>query len=251
MGRVLIKAEVRNRHLRWPVELPDDIAGQRFVSVERRAKYLLLGMETGGLIVHLGMSGSLRLVSNNLEAGKHDHVDFHLDSGLCLRLTDPRRFGSIHWQRYPLAGHWLLKNLGVEPLTAACNGDYLHRHSRGRRIAVKNFIMDAHVVVGVGNIYANEALFRAGVRPRTAAGRISKQRFEGLSQAIKATLARAIELGGTTLRDFVGSDGRPGYFAAEHFVYARAGHPCRICGSVLKGVRSGQRATVYCPKCQR
>ena len=249
-GRRLVRAVVRNPALRWPVRLPHAIRGQRFGAVERRAKYLLLPLQTGGLVIHLGMSGHLRLVSSTAPAGKHDHVDLVLDDNRAVRLSDPRRFGSLHWQPHPLREHWLLRDLGPEPLSAQFNGPYLAARARGRRVAVKALVMDAKVVVGVGNIYANEALFLAGIRPRIAARRISPARLAGLADAIKATLRRAIESGGTTLRDFAAADGRPGYFAQELAVYGRGGEPCRRCGSRLREVRDHSRSTVYCPACQ-
>lgn len=251
LNRRIVAFDIRDPRLRWPVELPPELRGERIVRLTRRAKYLLLHLDTGALILHLGMSGHLRIVSGNEPPGKHDHVDIILDHGLALRLTDPRRFGSLHWQPHPVEDHWLLRNLGVEPLAAAFTGDYLYAGSRGRRLAVKNFLMDARIVVGIGNIYANEALFKSGVRPRTAAGRLSRPRYRKIAAATRETLSAAIDQGGTTLRDFVGSDGRPGYFANELFVYGRGGKPCRRCGSILKGLRVGQRSTVYCPNCQR
>lgn len=251
LNRRIVAFDIRDPRLRWPVELPPELRGERIVRLTRRAKYLLLHLDTGALILHLGMSGHLRIVSGNEPPGKHDHVDIILDHGLALRLTDPRRFGSLHWQPHPVEDHWLLRNLGVEPLAAAFTGDYLYAGSRGRRLAVKNFLMDARIVVGIGNIYANEALFKSGVRPRTAAGRLSRPRYRKIAAATRETLSAAIDQGGTTLRDFVGSDGRPGYFANELFVYGRGGKPCRRCGSILKSLRVGQRSTVYCPNCQR
>ena len=251
MRRRIVAFDIREPRLRWPVALPPEICGQHIVRLTRRAKYLLLHLDTGALILHLGMSGHLRIVYGNEPAAKHDHVDILFAHGLVLRLTDPRRFGSLHWQPHPVEEHWLLRNLGVEPLSQAFTGDYLFAKSRGRRAAVKNFLMDARVVVGIGNIYANEALFKAGVRPRTAARRLSRNRYREVVAAIRGTLAAAIDQGGTTLRDFVGSDGRPGYFVNELFVYGRAEKPCRRCGTPLKGLRVGQRATVYCPRCQR
>ena len=251
LNRRIVSLDVREPRLRWPVQIPSEVCGERIVRLTRRAKYLLLHVDAGALILHLGMSGHLRVVSGNVPPGKHDHVDILLDHGLALRLTDPRRFGSLHWQPHPVADHWLLRNLGVEPLSDAFTGDYLFARSRRRRAAVKNFLMDAHVVVGIGNIYANEALFKAGVRPRIAAGRLSRARYREIVARIRETLTTAIGQGGTTLRDFVGSDGRPGYFANELLVYGRQGKPCRRCGSLLKGLRVGQRSTVYCPNCQR
>ena len=242
---------MRNPALRWPVDLPTSIHGQRLGPIGRRAKYLLVPLESGTLIVHLGMSGHLSVVSKGSPPGKHDHVDFELDDGRLVRLTDPRRFGSIHWQSGPLDAHWLLEGLGPEPLSQAFDAPYLAGRARRRRIAIKSLLMDARVVVGVGNIYANEALFIAGIRPRVAAGRLSGPRLGVLVDAVKATLASAIQSGGTTLRDFAAADGRPGYFVHELAVYGRGGEPCLRCGTTLKEVRLTGRASVYCPACQR
>jgi formamidopyrimidine-DNA glycosylase len=251
IGRRVSGWQLREPRLRWPVELPRRLRGQRVIETIRRGKYLIVVMERGALIVHLGMSGSLRVVERGLPAGPHDHVDIEFDGELVLRLRDPRRFGSVHYQGGPWSDHWLLANLGVEPLDAAFDGAYLHAAARGRRIAVKLLLMDANIVVGVGNIYANEALFRAGIRPRVAAGRIVRQRFDKLAEAVRTVLADAIEQGGTTLRDFVGSTGRPGYFSQRLKVYGREGEACLDCGTTLKGLKIGQRATVYCPICQQ
>ncbi len=251
-GQRVERVIVRERRLRWPI--PEDLdvrlSGQRIEHVQRRAKYLLLQAESGTLIAHLGMSGSLRLVPSGQPALKHEHVDFELASGMSLRYTDPRRFGALLWSADPLA-HELLRNLGPEPLTDAFDGERLFELSRGRSMAVKPFIMDNAVVVGVGNIYASEALFAAGIDPRRAAGAISRARYQRLAQEIKRILAHAIERGGTTLRDFVGGDGLPGYFQQELFVYGRGGEFCKVCGSTLREVRLGQRASVYCGRCQR
>lgn len=195
LNRRIVAFDIRDPRLRWPVELPPELRGERIVRLTRRAKYLLLHLDTGALILHLGMSGHLRIVSGNEPPGKHDHVDIILDHGLALRLTDPRRFGSLHWQPHPVEDHWLLQNLGVEPLAAAFTGDYLYAGSRGRRLAVKNFLMDARIVVGIGNIYANEALFKSGVRPRTAAGRLSRPRYRKIAAATRETLSAAIDQG--------------------------------------------------------
>ena len=249
-GERITHVVVREPRLRWPVSLPDNLAGQRIVRIARRAKYLLLHLEAGVLILHLGMSGRLRVVSNNAPVGKHDHVDIAF-GGRLLRFTDPRRFGSLHWQPHPGESHWLLKDLGVEPLAAEFDGALLFTRTRRRRVAIKGLLMDARVVVGVGNIYANEALFKAGVRPRRAAGRVSRAECDAIAAAVKDILSAAIKLGGTTLRDYVGTDGAPGYFVAQLLVYGRDGQPCTVCGTVLKGTRLGQRATVYCPRCQR
>ncbi len=242
---------VRNPALRWPVAIPNDVQGQRIGRIGRRAKYLLLPLESGALIVHLGMSGHLSVVTSDTAPAKHDHVDLALDDGRTVRLTDPRRFGSVHWQPHPVEDHWLLAGLGPEPLSVEFNGFYLAGRAKGRRLAIKTLLMDSRVVVGVGNIYANEALFLAGIRPRIAAGRLSLPRFGALVDAVKATLASAIQSGGTTLRDFAATDGRPGYFVHELAVYGRGGEPCARCETTLKDVRLAGRGTVYCPRCQR
>ena len=251
-GQRVSRVIVRDRRLRWPI--PEDLdvrlSGQRFVSVERRAKYLLLNAEVGTLISHLGMSGNLRLVEVGLPAAKHEHMDIELESGLALRYTDPRRFGAMLWSHAPLE-HELLVKLGPEPLTDLFEGERLFQMSRGRAMAVKPFSMDNAVVVGVGNIYATEALFAAGIDPRREAGSISKARYLRLTLEIKRILAAAIERGGTTLRDFIGGDGQPGYFQQELFVYGRAGEPCKVCASTLREVKLGQRASVFCPRCQK
>ncbi|NVK43733.1 MAG: bifunctional DNA-formamidopyrimidine glycosylase/DNA-(apurinic or apyrimidinic site) lyase [Oceanospirillaceae bacterium] len=242
---------VRQPRLRWPVppDLADLLVDRRVQSVARRGKYLLIGFEHGTVLVHLGMSGSLRLVPEALPPARHDHLDLVLDSGLALRLTDPRRFGAVLWQ--PLgAVHELLASLGPEPLSDTFDAACLQRACKGRRSSIKQVIMDSKVVVGVGNIYANEALFAAGIHPKRAAGRISPQRLARLVDEIKGVLARAIEQGGTTLRDFVGGDGKPGYFSQELAVYGRAGDACVRCRETLREIRLGQRSTVFCPKCQ-
>ena len=250
-GQCLRRVVVRNRALRWRVELPESIHGERFGDPRRRAKYLLLPLRSGGLILHLGMSGHLAVVSARTPPGKHDHLDLELADGRAIRFTDPRRFGSVHWQPHPLEEHWLLAGLGPEPLSADFNAAYLARRARKRRVAIKTLLMDAKVVVGVGNIYANEALFKAGIRPRVAAGRVSRMRLAALVATVQETLANAIESGGTTLRDFATTDGRPGYFAQELAVYGRGDQPCVRCSALLKEVRLSGRATVYCPRCQR
>ncbi len=251
-GRRVIGLEVREPRLRWPV--PDDLGekleGQTVTAVERRAKYLLFRTAAGTLLVHLGMSGSLRVVPAGEPPGRHDHVDLLLSGGHCLRYNDPRRFGCVLWLE-PGEQHALLRQLGPEPLSGAFDGGLLHRLSRGRKAPVKQFIMDGKVVVGVGNIYANEALFLAGIRPDRAAGRISRARYDRLAETIKQVLTSSIEQGGTTLRDFVGGDGKPGYFAQQLYVYGRSGAACKRCGTLLRERRLGQRSTVYCVTCQR
>jgi formamidopyrimidine-DNA glycosylase len=243
---------VRESRLRWPVpeQLPQLLAGRRIESVERRAKYLLFRTGAGSLLVHLGMSGSLRVVDSNQAPGRHDHIDIVLQTGACLRYHDPRRFGCFLWLG-PGAQHPLLRHLGPEPLSAEFDGDRLYRLSRGRKAPVKSFIMDAKVVVGVGNIYANEALFLSGIRPDRAAGRISPVRYALLSDTIKQVLTSAIAQGGTTLRDFVGGNGKPGYFAQQLYVYGRGGEKCKRCGGQLRELRQAQRTTVFCMTCQR
>lgn len=251
VGRRVVSVIVRQASLRWPVEaaLPKVAAGQAVLRARRRAKYLLLDLETHTLMVHLGMSGSLRVMPAEAPTLFHDHVDIVLDDGNCLRYNDPRRFGSLHLLSSD--EHPLLSNLGPEPLSAEFDGAWLYHRARGRRIAVKQFIMDGHVVVGVGNIYANEALFMAGIHPARAAGRISLERYRRLAEAIKVLLSAAIEQGGTTLRDFVGGDGKPGYFAQQLRVYGRAQLACRQCAGILREIRQGNRSSVYCPNCQR
>lgn len=252
VGQRVKQVIVRDRRLRWPI--PEDldirVSGQRIEAVERRAKYLLIKAQTGSLISHLGMSGSLRVVESGTPAAKHEHVDIELESGLALRYTDPRRFGALLWSADPLK-HELLSKLGPEPLGDLFDGERLYSVSRGRSMAIKPFIMDNAVVVGVGNIYASEALFAAGIDPRREAGSVSRARYVKLAQEIKRILALAIERGGTTLRDFVGGDGQPGYFQQELFVYGRGGEFCKVCGGTLREVKLGQRASVYCARCQR
>jgi formamidopyrimidine-DNA glycosylase len=251
-GRRVTELIVRDSRLRWPVpaDLAETLRGQMILSVERRAKYLLFNTGVGTLIVHLGMSGSLRVVRDSSPAQKHDHIDIVLEGGNCLRYCDPRRFGCFMWQE-PGQEHPLLAHLGPEPLSSEFHQNYLYQRSRGRKGPVKNFIMDGKVVVGVGNIYANEALFSAGIRPDRQAGRVSAARYERLTAKIKQVLTSAIEQGGTTLKDFVGSDGKPGYFAQELHVYGREGLPCSHCKTPLRQLRLGQRTTVYCVACQR
>ncbi len=243
---------LRERRLRWPVPrtLPARLAGQRILDVRRRAKYLLIELERGTLVSHLGMSGSLRVLPEGTPPLAHDHYDLVLDSGRCLRFNDPRRFGCLLWVTGDPARHRLLADLGPEPLEEGFDAAYLASMARGRRVAIKQLLMDQRVVVGVGNIYANESLFRAGVNPRRAAGRVSRERLERLVVAVRAVLGEAIGHGGTTLRDYVSADGSPGYFRRELFVYERAGEPCRNCGAPIRHVVQGQRSTYFCPSCQ-
>jgi len=253
VGRGVAEVWVRDARLRWPVPdaLADELAGRRIDQVQRRAKYLLLRAGDGTAIVHLGMSGSLRILDADEPPGQHDHVDLVLDDGRCLRFRDPRRFGSMHWTRRDPLEHKLLRELGPEPLGALFNGGWLHARAGRRKVAVKQFLMNSHTVVGVGNIYASEALHRAGIDPRRAAGRISAVRYERLAAAVKETLTEAIAAGGTTLRDFLGSDGNPGYFRQELLVYDRAGAPCETCGRAIERIVQGARASYFCPSCQR
>ena len=252
-GRTVERLDIRNPSLRWPVM--DEVLqarGRRVSGCRRRAKYLLIQLGAdGGLLIHLGMSGSLRICEANDAPRKHDHFDLVLDNGKCIRFNDPRRFGALAWWDAPAENHPLLRHLGPEPLSREFSGEHLWRRSRGRKGPVKNFIMDGKIVVGVGNIYASEALFMAGIHPLRAAGRISAVRYEALAEAIRDVLRRAIRHGGTTLRDFLNSDGNPGYFAQELLVYEREGLPCFQCRSPLKKRTIGQRSSYYCPQCQR
>ena len=252
-GRRIARAVVRNRAMREPVPLTLErkLRGAVIRSVERRAKYLLIRCDRGTLIVHLGMSGRLWVISADAPVQAHDHFDLVLESGATVRLRDPRRFGLVLWQDAGAALHPLLAHLGPEPIDGAFTGAHLYRRTRNRSAAIKQVIMDAAVVVGVGNIYASEALFRAGINPKLAARRIGRERCEALAHHIRATLEDAIRAGGSTLRDYVGSNGEAGYFQNEHLVYGRAGEPCRHCGSLVRELRQGQRSTFYCPRCQR
>ena len=252
-GKTIACVIVRTRKLRWPVpaQLPAVLQGKTIIDAGRRAKYLLLDTGAGTLMIHLGMSGSLRIVRPGDAPRKHDHVDIGFADGTTLRFHDPRKFGSMHWITGDAGKHPLLAELGPEPLSDEFTSEYLFGLSRKRKAPVKTFIMDQRCVVGVGNIYANEALFRAAIRPTRAAGTVTRAQFAVLVAEIKEVLAEAIHVGGTTLRDFIGGDGEPGYFSQSLAVYGRGGEPCRQCGSILKEVRLGQRSTVYCTKCQR
>jgi formamidopyrimidine-DNA glycosylase len=253
LGRRVIDVVVRERRLRWPIarDFEAVLARQVVRRVERRAKYLLIGFDTGTLILHLGMSGSLRILASQVPPKAHDHWDLNLDSGMVLRYHDPRRFGSAVWTASNPLEHELLSKLGPEPLSEQFDAEYLFRSARKRSIATKQFIMNSHVVVGVGNIYASEALFRARIAPRRSARRLTRTHAAALTQAIKAVLAEAIEIGGTTLRDYVNADGIPGYFRQKLFVYERGGAPCRVCKTPVKQFVQGQRSTYWCAICQR
>ncbi len=251
-GKTVTGVLIRQPRLRWlvPEELPQLLKRRKLKHIERRGKYLLLHFSNGCLLLHLGMSGSLRILPTSTPAGKHDHFDLVFGQQ-CLRLHDPRRFGAVLWSDGCVEQHPLLKNLGPEPLSDCFHGAHLFRHSRNRRVAVKQFIMDSKVVVGVGNIYASEALFQAGISPNRNCGRISARRYEKLALAIKEILATAIECGGTTLQDFVQADGNPGYFAQELQVYGREGEPCLVCGKAIQRKTLGQRSSYYCSHCQK
>lgn len=251
-GRRVHGVILRRPDLRWPIppEIERELPGQRIEAVRRRAKYLLLDTAAGSAVLHLGMSGSLRVLPGDTPLRAHDHVDISLDNGRLLRFNDPRRFGCLLWQP---AGHTheLLAGLGPEPLDDAFDGDYLFARSRSRSAPVKTFLMDQRIVVGVGNIYAAESLFLAGINPLREAGKVSRERYRRLGNAVKQVLGHAINRGGTTLRDFISPDGAPGYFEQELLVYGREGEPCRQCGCVLRHASIGQRASVWCGHCQR
>ena len=252
LGRVITSVKVRNPHLRWriPADLASRLIGVRVQGVRRRGKYLLLESARGSLIIHLGMSGSLRVIESGAPAHPHDHVDILLgDKG--LRLRDPRRFGAVLWTEGDPDQHSLLRSLGVEPLETGFTGGYLYHCTRRRHVSVKQLLMNARVVVGVGNIYANESLFRAGIRPRVQSRHLSQQRCERLAQAVRETLLAALAAGGSSLKDFVHADGTSGYFQQQYFVYDRAALPCRKCGTPVRSIRLGQRSSFYCPICQK
>ncbi len=252
LGCTVTSVIVREHRLRWPVsrDLAGILSGRNIVDVGRRGKYLLLAFDSGTLIVHLGMSGSLRLVPEEIQPQRHDHIDVVFGNGTRLRYRDPRRFGAMLWTRDDPLDHPLLASLGPEPLGDDFRGDWLYRQAHGRRVAIKSFLMNSRIVVGVGNIYANESLFMAGIHPARPARRISQGRYEVLADRIKKVLSEAISQGGTTLRDFVNSDGNPGYFSLQLRVYGKSGEPCGICGQLLIRSTIGQRATFFCSRCQ-
>ena len=251
VGSTVTRVDIRDRRLRWPISRTVDrsLVGQPIESVTRRAKYLLINTAAGSAILHLGMSGSVFIVDRGTPASVHEHFDIELDSGKVIRFRDPRRFGSLHFSREPLC-HKLLRSLGPEPLGPTFDGDYLWERSRGRRVSVKQFIMNARIVVGVGNIYASEALYLAGISPVRAAGRIARRRYAVLATAIQSGLKNAIKAGGTTLRDFYGGEGESGYFQQELAVYGREGEPCRCCDRPVSAIVQGQRSSFYCRNCQ-
>ncbi len=252
LGRQIHAVTVRQRQLRWPIDptLESQLTGQPITALTRRAKYLILSCPTGEVLIHLGMSGSLRILTEARDYSAHDHVELQLDNGHTLRYHDPRRFGCWVWTSSPAVQHPLLAQLGPEPLDSQFSAKHLQQCAKKRRMAVKPFIMDQSVVVGVGNIYASEALFLAGIDPRLAANSISLERFQRLEHSIRQVLAQAITQGGTTLRDFVNSNGEPGYFQQQLYVYGRAGAACRVCASSIEQLRLGQRSSFYCPSCQ-
>jgi formamidopyrimidine-DNA glycosylase len=252
-GRYITRVTVRHRGLRWPVarDFERQLEARAIVHVDRRGKYLLIHCDGGTLIVHLGMSGSLFVVPSGTPPGKHDHFDLALDDGRLLRFNDPRRFGSVHWVEHDPLDHPLLAGLGPEPLAPSFDGDRLYAQTRRRKAAIKQVLMDSHVLAGIGNIYASEALHRAGIHPARSANRLSRVRYRRLAEAIHATLELALAAGGSTLRDYVDATGAPGCFQHQYGVYGRAGEPCRQCGSTIRQLRQGQRSTFYCPRCQR
>jgi formamidopyrimidine-DNA glycosylase len=252
LERRVVEVIVRERRLRWPIpaSLESVLPGQIVRRIERRAKYILIRFDAGTLILHLGMSGSLRVLKSDVRPELHDHWDIRMDTGMLLRFHDPRRFGSLHWTEFDPRLHPLLVKLAPEPLTQRFDGEYLFRLTRKRAVAIKQFIMNSQAVVGVGNIYASEALFRARIAPRRAARRISRTQAHLLARAIKDVLTEAIKIGGTTLRDYVNAEGTPGYFRQRLFVYERAGELCRVCKSPVKRFVQGQRSTYWCPACQ-
>lgn len=254
-GKVVVGVALRAEGLRWPfpADLAEKITSHTIRAVKRRGKYLLLEFDHGTLIVHLGMSGHLQILPLSAPVKKHDHFDLVLEDKL-MRLNDPRRFGAVLWHergKGTAESHVLLASLGVEPLGTEFSGKLLYRNTRNRKSAIKQVLLSGRIVVGVGNIYASESLFRAGIHPETPANRIGLARYERLAQAIRSILTTAIEQGGSTLRDFSGPDGRPGYFQNSRFVYDRAGQPCLICGHTISQIRQGQRATFFCMNCQK
>lgn len=243
---------VRNAQLRWPIPAEvNSIIGKEINAIERRAKYLLLRFDSGTLLLHLGMSGTVRVIDKSTEVAKHDHFDLVLANGKALRLNDPRRFGAVLWLAEHQDEQGLLTKLGPEPLSDEFTAGYLFAKAKNRKVPIKTFLMNNHIVVGVGNIYANEALFQAGILPTAHAGSLSCQRLDSLTEIIKSVLAAAIKQGGTTLKDFTQADGRPGYFAQSLQVYGRVGQACTSCQTPLEEIRQANRSSVFCPICQQ
>lgn len=252
-GHTVKSVTIRYPTLRWPIpqHLLQSLPNQTLHKLIRRAKYILCEFDTGVLLLHLGMSGRIQLLESNYPAEKHDHFDIEFSTGQVLRLRDPRRFGAVLWLDNKNNDHVLLNQLGPEPLESSFNASYLHKALSTKTLAIKNAIMDGHLVVGVGNIYASESLFRAGINPQTAANKVSLKRCEKLVTEIKSTLQEALLAGGSSLRDFLGTDGNPGYFQQEYFVYGRTGQPCKVCGKPILCIRLGQRSTFFCKHCQK
>jgi formamidopyrimidine-DNA glycosylase len=252
IGARIKSVHVRERRMRWPLapSFEADLTGQKIQSVSRRAKYVLIEMADRTLMIHLGMSGSLRVADPLVAPKRHDHVELVLSSGQCIRFNDPRRFGSLHVVHGEVSQHPLLNKLGPEPLSEGFAASLLHARTRRRHVAIKIFIMNSAIVVGVGNIYASEALFKAGIHPSKTAGKLTRAECTRLVSAIKKVLSAAITAGGTTLRDYVNSDGHPGYFQQKLFVYGRSDEPCRRCQTLIRHRVQGQRATFWCPTCQ-
>ena len=255
LHQTIIGVTIRNRALRWPIPngLEEEITGVTFTQIDRRAKYLLLKSEQGTLIIHLGMTGSLRVLDDPPPPEKHDHFDLELSNGITLRYRDPRRFGALLWTTGPIEQHPLIAHLGIEPVgntTTKEITNHLYTKSRGRKTTIKTFLMDQKVITGVGNIYACESLFLSGIHPTRSCSRISHQRYQRLSQAIQERLNESIQQGGTTLQDFRNSEGEPGYFQQSLTVYGREGEPCLTCNTSIKRITQNQRSTWYCPKCQ-
>ena len=257
LGSRIARLIVRERRLRWPIDarLEEKVRGRTITAMRRRGKYMLINLDHGGLLMHLGMSGSFRVLARDTAAAKiydrHDHYDLVTDRGRIVRYRDPRRFGCLLWTAGDPMTHERIRVLGIEPLESRFNGEYLRTAARGRTLAVKNLLMNGRVVVGVGNIYASEALFDAGIHPLRGSHRISEARYQRLTASVQKILAAAIRRGGSTIRDFAGADGNPGYFEQELMVYGREGAPCYQCGTPIRNRTIGQRSSFYCPECQR
>lgn len=255
LGKTIRSVTVRVDKLRWPVQknMTKILKGKEVLSLTRRAKYILMGFEHGTLLIHLGMTGSIRVCASGIPAQKHEHIDICFTGEICLRYTDPRKFGAFIWTKStdPLSEHQLLKDLGPEPLSPEYNTDYLVESCKGRKAAIKTHLMNQKTVVGVGNIYASEALFKAGIHPERVAGRVSRERLSKLVKTSKQTLRAAIKKGGTTLQDFTSPDGSQGYFSIKLKVYGKEGKPCPKCKNPIKAKVIGQRNSFYCTRCQK